>query len=93
MLTDVLWKAASFCMQVPLFVKKNHRNLTISMLSLWTLNTLDVFSEAASRCPPDICIEMGSSPFPYSCKIKETSKKDVSFILVGEAGLEPARPQ
>jgi len=36
---------------------------------------------AASRCPLDICIEMGSSPFPYSCKIKETSKKDVSFIL------------
>ena len=105
-------QCAHRCRPFKSHIPKKH-NLPDVLFIIWTLNTLDVFSEAgfgyiftfseiielpssrpaASRYPPDICIEMGSSPFPYSCKIKETSKKDVSFILVGEAGLEPARPQ
>ena len=46
-----------------------------------------------SRCPLDICIYMGSSPLPSPTKKKKDIHSDVLFLLVGEAGLEPARPQ
>ena len=48
---------------------------------------------AASRCPPDICIKMGSSHSRFFYQKKKDILSDVLFLLVGEAGLEPARPQ
>ena len=42
-----------------------------------------------SRCPPDICIWMGSIPLPI--KNKKEKAKAFSFLLVPVTGIEPVR--